>query len=81
MCDADDYEVKETASGALVSFAVADMTCSHCVGTVRAAVERALPGTPVEVNLAAHRVTVAGDAATAAAAIRAAGYTPELVDA
>ena len=59
------------------TFAVSDMTCGHCVGTLRAALARALPGVPVEINLDAHRVTVDGDAATAAAAIRAAGYTPE----
>jgi copper chaperone len=63
------------------TFAVSDMTCGHCVGTVRAAIERALPGAAVEINLDAHRVTVAGDAAIAAAAIRSAGYTPERVSA
>jgi copper chaperone len=61
------------------TFAVSDMTCGHCVGTVRAALQRALPGVPVEISLDAHRVTVDGDAAVAAAAIRAAGYTPERV--
>ena len=66
---------------AVTAFTVADMTCSHCVGTVRGAIERALPGRRVTVDLATHQVTVAGgaDAATvAAAAVRAAGYTPEL---
>jgi copper chaperone len=61
------------------TFAVLDMTCSHCVETVRAAIANALPGAAVDVSLAAQRVTVAGDEAIAAAAIRAAGYTPELV--
>jgi copper chaperone len=70
----------EAAPAPVAAFTVADMTCSHCVGTVRAAIERALPGRPVTVDLAAHRVTVAGDAdvaTVAASAIRAAGYTPE----
>jgi copper chaperone len=83
MCEVHDYHAEEDAAAptiAGVSFAVADMTCSHCVGTVRAAIERALPGVSLDINLASHRVTVAGDAAAAAAAIRAAGYTPELVD-
>ena len=85
MCAVHDYHVEEDEAALPiivgVSFAVSDMTCSHCVGTIRAAIERALPGVPLDINLAAHRVTVAGDATAAAAAIRAAGYTPELVDA
>ena len=85
MSEVDDYHADEDKAAAPaiagVSFAVPDMTCSHCVGTVRAAIERALPGVPLDINLAAHRVTVAGDAGAAAAAIRSAGYTPELIDA
>jgi copper chaperone len=68
-----------TATPPLVAFTVADMSCSHCVGTVRAAIQRALPGRDVTVDLASHQVRVAGgaDVATvAAAAIRAVGYTP-----
>ncbi len=61
------------------TFAVFDMTCSHCVGAVRAAIEQSLPGSDIEINLGAHRVTVTGDAVAAASAIRAAGYTPERV--
>jgi copper chaperone len=61
------------------TFAVSDMTCGHCVGTVKAAIEKAVPGAKVAVDLDSHRVSVAGDAKAAAAAIRAAGYTPELV--
>jgi copper chaperone len=61
------------------TFAVSDMTCGHCVGTVKAAIERAVPGARVAIDLGSHRVSVAGDAKAAAAAIRAAGYTPELV--
>lgn len=57
--------------------AVNDMTCSHCVTTVRQAVEAALPGTSVEVDLYTHEVRFTGDRARAEAAIREAGYTPE----
>lgn len=62
------------ATGA--AFTVADMTCGHCVGTIRTALEEKMPGAAVEIDLAAKRVTVAGDAATAAAVITEAGYTP-----
>ncbi|MCB5202790.1 heavy-metal-associated domain-containing protein [Neorhizobium sp. T786] len=58
------------------TFTVADMTCGHCEKTVRAALVEALPGAVVAVDLAAKTVTVAGDAETAEAAIREAGYTP-----
>ena len=58
-------------------FAVNDMTCGHCVGTVRQALEQALPGESIAVDLATHRVTFTGDRARGEAAIREAGYTPE----
>ena len=58
---------------------VNDMTCSHCVGTVRKALEDALPGAEISVNLDAHRGEFTGDRATGEAAIREAGYTPEAV--
>jgi copper chaperone len=56
---------------------VNDMTCGHCVGTVRKALEEALPGTQVSIDLAAHLVEFTGDRAQGEAAIREAGYTPE----
>lgn len=56
---------------------VNDMTCGHCVGTVRGALEEALPGTKVEIDLAAHTVSFTGDKARGEEAIREAGYTPE----
>ena len=57
--------------------AVNDMTCSHCVGTVRKALEDALPDAAITVDLATHRVSFTGDKAKAEEAIREAGYTPE----
>ena len=56
---------------------VNDMTCGHCVGTVRGALEEALPGTQVEIDLATHKVSFTGDKAKGEEAIREAGYTPE----
>lgn len=56
---------------------VNDMTCGHCVGTVRKALEEALPGAEISVDLATHRVEFTGDRATGEEAIREAGYTPE----
>ncbi|UYN99622.1 MAG: heavy-metal-associated domain-containing protein [Devosia sp.] len=56
---------------------VNDMTCGHCVGTVRGALEEALPGARIEIDLATHKVSFTGDKAKGEAAIRDAGYTPE----
>ena len=61
-------------------FAVNDMTCSHCVGTVRKALEEALPGAEISVDLETHRVTFTGDRAKGEEAIREAGYTPEALE-
>ncbi|MEH6689926.1 MAG: heavy-metal-associated domain-containing protein [Pseudorhizobium pelagicum] len=59
------------------TFTVPDMTCGHCEKSVRSALDQALPGAAVTIDLAGKRVTVAGDAGRAEAAIRDAGYTPE----
>ena len=59
------------------TFTVNDMTCGHCVGTVRKALEEALPGAEISVSLETHRVEFTGDKARGEAAIREAGYTPE----
>jgi copper chaperone len=56
---------------------VNDMTCNHCVGTVRGALEGAIPGAKVEIDLGTKRVTFTGDKAKGEDAIREAGYTPE----
>lgn len=58
-------------------FIVNDMTCGHCVGTVRQALEAALPGAEVSVDLATHRVSFTGDRRKGEEAIKDAGYTPE----
>ncbi|MCR6633376.1 heavy-metal-associated domain-containing protein [Devosia sp.] len=58
-------------------FTVNDMTCSHCVGTVRKALEEALPGAEISVDLDTHKVSFTGDRAKGEEAIKEAGYTPE----
>lgn len=59
------------------TFIVNDMTCNHCVGTVRGALEAALPGSTIQIDLASKSVSFTGDKAKGAEAIREAGYTPE----
>jgi len=58
-------------------FTVNDMTCGHCVGTVRKALEEALPGAEISVDLDTHKVSFTGDRNRGEEAIREAGYTPE----
>lgn len=59
------------------TFRVPDMTCGHCVATLRSALAEGLPGAEVTIDLPARTVRVAGDPAAAAAIIAAADYTPE----
>lgn len=75
-CGKHDEAGAGTALAQGVTFEVADMTCGHCAGRIRSALESALPGSDVAIDVATRRVTVAGDSAVAAAAITAAGYTP-----
>lgn len=56
---------------------VNDMTCNHCVGTVHKALEEALPGAKISVDLESHTVEFTGDRTKGEEAIREAGYTPE----
>ena len=60
-----------------IELTVNDMTCGHCVGTVRKALEEALPGADITVDLATHKVSFTGSRAAGEEAIREAGYTPE----
>ncbi|MBP8939718.1 heavy-metal-associated domain-containing protein [Agrobacterium genomosp. 3] len=61
------------------TFLIPDMTCGHCEKTLRGALTEVLPDASVSIDLATHKLTVAGDAATAESAIRDAGYSPERV--
>jgi copper chaperone len=68
---------KDTKMSQINILTVGDMTCDHCVGTVRKALEEALPNEKVSVDLASHKVEFTGDRAKGEEAIREAGYTPE----
>lgn len=60
----------------MTTFRIDDMTCGHCEKTVVKALEQALPGSAVTVDLSARKAMVEGDADVAEEAIREAGYTP-----
>lgn len=60
------------------TFTVAEMSCGHCVGSVRKAFDQMMPGVGVAIDLDKREVTVAGDPVAAAETIRAAGYEPQL---
>jgi copper chaperone len=61
----------------VTTFHVPDMTCGYCEKTLRGALTDALPDASVSIDLNTHELTVSGDAVTAEAAIRNAGYSPE----
>src|SRR3546814_15284932 len=70
MCDSHrHHETTTTAAapaGAGVTFHVSDMTCGHCAGVIRSALEESLPGAAIETDIAKAQVTVSGDQAKAA---------------
>jgi copper chaperone len=57
---------------------VEDMTCGHCAGTIKKAIETGLPGTSVEADPASKLVSVRGstDLTSIKALVSEAGYTP-----
>jgi copper chaperone len=57
---------------------VEDMTCGQCAGTIKKAVESAMPGTQVDADPAAKLVSIRGttDLAAVKAIVTDAGYTP-----
>ncbi|CAN5298315.1 hypothetical protein BH09PSE6_BH09PSE6_14170 [soil metagenome] len=64
----------------MIAFRVEDMSCNHCVGSIRAAIEAADAQAQVDIDLAHHLVRVDPHSASAEQlhqAITAAGYTPE----
>lgn len=58
------------------TFTVPDMSCAHCVATIRAAFAERMPGLPVAIDLAAKRVSVPAAPEAAASVLREAGYPP-----
>lgn len=65
----------------MLEFEVKDMMCDHCVSSITKALRKADSTSQVEFDLLARRVRVAGalDAQAAGQAIKAAGYTPVVV--
>ena len=57
---------------------VEDMTCGHCAGAIKKAIETGLPGTSVEADPASKLVSVRGstDLSSIKALVTEAGYTP-----
>ncbi len=64
----------------MYNFQVSDMTCSHCVATVERAIKTVDGAAAVKIDLAglAVRIESSKPAASFAAAIQEAGYTPLL---
>lgn len=63
----------------MLAFRVDDMSCAHCVSTITKAVHGVDSGAEVRIDLGSHRVEIEStraDAATFAAVIEEAGYTP-----
>jgi copper chaperone len=59
---------------------VEDMTCGHCAGTIKKAIEGKLPGTRVEADPGSKLVSIHGtaDLASVKAIVTEAGYTPAI---
>jgi copper chaperone len=82
MCSCQQHSTTASAaapapSGA-ISFHVEDMTCGHCAGTIKQAIEGKIPGTSVTADPGSKLVSVQGstDIAAIKSAVTAAGYTP-----
>jgi copper chaperone len=83
MCGCSTHQsgdVGQTAlpnDGSLV-LRVEDMTCGHCAGMIKKAVESSLPGTQVDAAPASKLVSIRGTADLAAVKVIVtdAGYTP-----
>ncbi len=64
----------------MITFLVEDMTCGHCVATLRKALAALDPDVQLDFDLTGHLVHVESshaDSKALAAAISAAGYTPQ----
>ena len=67
----------------MTTFEVKDMTCGHCVSTITKAVRAVDQSANVQIDLAAHRVTIdstEADVTKLSDAIKEAGYTPVTVE-
>jgi copper chaperone len=78
MCTCQTHTTAAQPIDAALIFKVEDMTCGHCAGTVKSALERGLPGAVVTTDPTARLVSISGtsDRSAAARLITEAGYTP-----
>ena len=83
MCGCSTHQSGNAGQTALpkdgsLTLRVEDMTCGHCAGTIKKAVESNLPGTQVDADPASKLVSIRGTADLAAvkAIVTDAGYTP-----
>lgn len=82
MCGCSTHQAQSTQTvgrdPAALTLRVEDMTCGHCAGTIKKAIETGLPGTNVEADPASKLVTVRGsaDLTSIMALVTEAGYTP-----
>lgn len=87
MCGCASHSGQQTQaagqSAGGLSFFVEDMTCGHCAGRIKTAIETALPGTQVAADPATKIVSVTGasDMAATRDLIANAGYTPSAIPA
>ena len=82
MCGCGTHQTQATHTmerdPAALTLRVEDMTCGHCAGTIKKAIETGLPGTSVEADPASKLVSVRGstDLSSIKALVTEAGYTP-----
>lgn len=81
MCEHHSESASETVATSAptsLEFRVDDMACGHCAGTIKKAIETALPGATVDADPASKLVNVTGfgDYAAIKAIVTGAGYTP-----
>jgi copper chaperone len=82
MCGCSTHQTQATQTvdhdPAALTLRVEDMTCGHCAGTIKTAIETSLPGTSVEADPASKLVSVRGstDLTAIQALVIEAGYIP-----
>jgi copper chaperone len=82
MCGCNTHQTQATQTvdhdPTALTLRVEDMTCGHCAGTIKTAIETSLPGKSVEADPASKLVSVRGstDLTTIQALVIEAGYTP-----
>lgn len=83
MCGCSTHRSEEAGQAATpdvgaLTLRVEDMTCGHCAGTIKKAIESTLPGTQVDPDPGTKLVSIRGTADRSAvkAIVMAAGYTP-----